>query len=185
MHCLCATAGDGTDAAKEGPAKEGGDDAAAANAGDADTATAADGADGADKAEPADGAPKDSGPVESPPATTDEGGAAPADAIAPASTEGGAAVEAPVAKPGADKVEDEDANSRFMHVYRKDAFLVFRSICKLSMKELHSKDTLDPKSHELRSKLLSLELQLAILQNAGPVFRSDPLFIEVVIKYVI
>jgi brefeldin A-inhibited guanine nucleotide-exchange protein len=55
-------------------------------------------------------------------------------------------------------------------------------MCKLSMKDL-PRDVVDPKSHELRSKLLSLQLQLTILQNAGPVFKSDPLFIDVVIKY--
>lgn len=72
---------------------------------------------------------------------------------------------------------------RFGHVFRKDAYLVFRSMCKLSMPDLANKDAVDSKSHELRSKILSLELQLAILQSAGEVFCSDPLFIDVVIKY--
>ena len=31
----------------------------------------------------------------------------------------------------------------------------------------------DPKSHELRSKVLSLQLILSVVQNAGPVFRFD------------
>ena len=49
-------------------------------------------------------------------------------------------------------------DSKFGHVFRKDAFLVFRSMCKLSMKNLPEKDAVDPKSHELRSKILSLEV---------------------------
>jgi brefeldin A-inhibited guanine nucleotide-exchange protein len=80
-------------------------------------------------------------------------------------------------------VDDATELARFGHVYRKDAFLVFRSMCKLSMKELPNKDVIDAKSHELRSKILSLELQLSILQSAAEVFTSDPLFIDVVIKY--
>jgi hypothetical protein len=60
---------------------------------------------------------------------------------------------------------------------------VFRSMCKLSMKELPGKDVVDLKSHELRSKVLSLELLLAILQAAGPQFQTDPMFIEIVVKY--
>eukprot|EP00054_Salpingoeca_dolichothecata_P019245 m.119519 g.119519 ORF g.119519 m.119519 type:complete len:1767 (+) comp23182_c0_seq1:115-5415(+) len=74
-------------------------------------------------------------------------------------------------------------DTKFGHVYRKDAFLVFRSMCKLSMKQLPDKDVVDAKSHELRSKILSLELQLSILQNAGKGFKSDPLFIDAVQQY--
>jgi brefeldin A-inhibited guanine nucleotide-exchange protein len=98
---------------------------------------------------------------------------------------GEAEVEDGRSSPTGDEKEgaDEDVNSRFLHVYRKDAFLVFRSMCKLSMAVLPNKEVIDSKSHELRSKLLSLELQLSILQNAGPVFQSDPLFIDVVVKY--
>ncbi|EDQ86494.1 uncharacterized protein MONBRDRAFT_33770 [Monosiga brevicollis MX1] len=71
---------------------------------------------------------------------------------------------------------------RYGHVYRKDAFLVLRSMCKLSMKDLPAKE-IDAKSHELRSKILSLELQLAILQSAGDWFRQDPLFIDGIKQY--
>ncbi|KAK7921931.1 hypothetical protein WMY93_008833 [Mugilogobius chulae] len=54
--------------------------------------------------------------------------------------------------------------AKFSHILQKDAFLVFRSLCKLSMKPL-SDGPPDPKSHELRSKVLSLQLLLSILQN--------------------
>ncbi len=39
------------------------------------------------------------------------------------------------------------------------------------------------RSHELRSKVLSLELLLSILQNAGPVFRTNEMFINAIKQY--
>lgn len=71
---------------------------------------------------------------------------------------------------------------KFSHITQKDAFLVFRSLCKLSMKPL-SDAPLDPKSHELRSKILSLELMLSCLQNAGPVFCSHEMFVTAIKQY--
>jgi brefeldin A-inhibited guanine nucleotide-exchange protein len=41
----------------------------------------------------------------------------------------------------------------------------------------------DPKSHELRSKILSLQLLLGILQNAGPVLRSNEMFVIAIKQY--
>lgn len=74
------------------------------------------------------------------------------------------------------------AASKFTHVLQKDAFLVFRALCKLSMKPLPEGQP-DPKSHELRSKILSLHLLLSILQNAGPIFRSNDMFIMAIKQY--
>ncbi|XP_052777069.1 brefeldin A-inhibited guanine nucleotide-exchange protein 1-like isoform X4 [Mya arenaria] len=76
----------------------------------------------------------------------------------------------------------EVGHGAFSHVLQKDAFLVFRSLCKLSMKPLADGPP-DPKSHELRSKVLSLELLLSILQNAGPVFRTNDMFINAIKQY--
>lgn len=70
----------------------------------------------------------------------------------------------------------------FPHILQKDAFLVFRSLCKLSMKQLPDAP-LDPKSHELRSKILSLQLLLACLQNAGQVFKTNEMFISAIKQY--
>lgn len=39
------------------------------------------------------------------------------------------------------------------------------------------------RSHELRSKILSLQLLLSILQNAGPVFRTNDMFINAIKQY--
>uniref|UniRef100_A0A8W4FGK8 ADP ribosylation factor guanine nucleotide exchange factor 2 n=1 Tax=Sus scrofa TaxID=9823 RepID=A0A8W4FGK8_PIG len=72
--------------------------------------------------------------------------------------------------------------ARFSHILQKDAFLVFRSLCKLSMKPL-GEGPPDPKSHELRSKVVSLQLLLSVLQNAGPVFRTHEMFINAIKQY--
>ncbi|KAI4470125.1 guanyl-nucleotide exchange factor [Holotrichia oblita] len=77
---------------------------------------------------------------------------------------------------------DTTITAKFTHILQKDAFLVFRALCKLSMKPLPD-GTPDPKSHELRSKILSLHLLLSILQNAGPVFRSNEMFITAIKQY--
>lgn len=77
---------------------------------------------------------------------------------------------------------DAIVTAKFTHILQKDAFLVFRALCKLSMKPLPEGQP-DPKSHELRSKVLSLHLLLLILQNAGPVFRSNEMFIMAIKQY--
>lgn len=77
---------------------------------------------------------------------------------------------------------DNVVTAKFTHILQKDAFLVFRALCKLSMKPLPD-GIIDEKSHELRSKVLSLHLLLSILQNAGPVFRSNEMFIMAIKQY--
>ncbi|RZF39341.1 hypothetical protein LSTR_LSTR000862 [Laodelphax striatellus] len=72
--------------------------------------------------------------------------------------------------------------AQFTHILQKDAFIVFRALCKLSMKPLPDGQP-DPKSHELRSKILSLSLLLSILQSAGPVFRSNAMFVTAIKQY--
>lgn len=39
------------------------------------------------------------------------------------------------------------------------------------------------RSHELRSKVLSLQLLLSILQNAGPIFKTNEMFINAIKQY--
>ncbi|XP_049777392.1 brefeldin A-inhibited guanine nucleotide-exchange protein 1 [Schistocerca cancellata] len=77
---------------------------------------------------------------------------------------------------------DTAVTAKFTHILQKDAFLVFRALCKLSMKPLPEGQP-DPKSHELRSKILSLHLLLSILQNAGPVFRANEMFVTAIKQY--
>lgn len=66
----------------------------------------------------------------------------------------------------AEEEDDED------EIYIKDAFLVFRAMCKLSIKTLPPDQLLDLKSHGMRSKLLSLHLVHTILNNHMAVFTS-------------
>ncbi|KIM46215.1 hypothetical protein M413DRAFT_441285 [Hebeloma cylindrosporum] len=58
-------------------------------------------------------------------------------------------------------------------LFVKDAFLVFRALCKLTMKPLNNESERDLKSHPMRSKLLSLQLVLTVLNSHMPLF-VDP-----------
>ncbi|XP_057686488.1 brefeldin A-inhibited guanine nucleotide-exchange protein 2 isoform X3 [Corythoichthys intestinalis] len=82
----------------------------------------------------------------------------------------------------AETLQGPHSASRFSHILQKDAFLVFRSLCKLSMKPLADGPP-DPKSHELRSKIVSLQLLLSVLQGAGPVFRTHEMFVNAIKQY--
>ncbi|KAK5175846.1 guanine nucleotide exchange protein for ADP-robosylation factor [Saxophila tyrrhenica] len=57
-------------------------------------------------------------------------------------------------------------------IYVKDAFLVFRAMCKLSTKPLRKEDAVDIKSQGMRSKLLSLHIIHTVLFNHSIVFTS-------------
>ncbi|KAI1892875.1 hypothetical protein AGOR_G00138030 [Albula goreensis] len=82
----------------------------------------------------------------------------------------------------AEAMQGGPTTARFSHILQKDAFLVFRSLCKLSMKPLADGPP-DPKSHELRSKVVSLQLLLSVLQGAGPVFRTHEMFVNAIKQY--
>ncbi|XP_066526560.1 brefeldin A-inhibited guanine nucleotide-exchange protein 2 [Hoplias malabaricus] len=82
----------------------------------------------------------------------------------------------------AEVMHNTQTAARFSHILQKDAFLVFRSLCKLSMKPLADGPP-DPKSHELRSKVVSLQLLLSVLQGAGPVFRTHEMFVNAIKQY--
>ncbi|PPQ94949.1 hypothetical protein CVT25_003921 [Psilocybe cyanescens] len=58
-------------------------------------------------------------------------------------------------------------------LFVKDAFLVFRALCKLTMKPLNTESERDLKSHGMRSRLLSLQLVLTVLNSHMPLF-VDP-----------
>eukprot|EP00124_Ichthyophonus_hoferi_P000741 Ihof_evm1s30 gene=Ihof_evmTU1s30 len=74
--------------------------------------------------------------------------------------------------------------NKFDHVCYVDAYIVFRSLCKLSMKDVPaSANALDLKSHEMRNKILSLELLLVVLQSSGPYFQNAEQFIAAVKQY--
>ncbi|KDN52673.1 hypothetical protein K437DRAFT_292798 [Tilletiaria anomala UBC 951] len=60
----------------------------------------------------------------------------------------------------------------------KDAFLVLRALCKLSMKPLGAESERDLRSHGMRSKLLSLHLILTILKSHMQVFQDSSIVIH-------
>ncbi|KAL8718011.1 MAG: hypothetical protein Q9225_004813 [Loekoesia sp. 1 TL-2023] len=64
---------------------------------------------------------------------------------------------------------DEDEEDE---IYVKDAFLVFRSMCRLSTKILPQDQQQDTKSSNMRSKLISLSLIRSLLNNHMAVFTS-------------
>jgi len=66
------------------------------------------------------------------------------------------------------------------HFVFTDCYLVFRALCKLSMKDIPKEATAD--SIDMKSKVLSLDLLYTILENSGPVFRSFDKFINSAIK---
>ncbi|CEN61183.1 Putative Guanine nucleotide exchange factor [Aspergillus calidoustus] len=89
------------------------------------------------------------------------------------------AQSAPVAtgedKDTADATSDEDDVDE---IYVKDAFLVFRALCKLSHKILSHEQQQDLKSQNMRSKLLSLHLIHYLINNHVAVFTSPHLTIR-------
>ena len=73
----------------------------------------------------------------------------------------------------------------FPSAAHRDAFLIFRALCKLSMKgDEEGGEAGDgvPDAVALQSKVLSLELLLLVLERSGQAFRSGSKFIEVIRK---
>ncbi|KAJ8100575.1 hypothetical protein POJ06DRAFT_275643 [Lipomyces tetrasporus] len=63
-------------------------------------------------------------------------------------------------------------------LFIRDAFLVFRAMCKLSIKAIDATDKPDMRSHAMRSKLLSLHLVYTILSAHMIVFTSQDVIIR-------
>ena len=66
-------------------------------------------------------------------------------------------------------------------VLQKDAFLVFRALCKLSIRNADA--TAGSEVTTLRGKVLALELLKVLLENSGPTFRSGDRFIGAIKQY--
>lgn len=66
---------------------------------------------------------------------------------------------------------DEDLEVQIGNKLRRDAFLVFRALCKLSMKTPPKEASADPQL--MRGKIVALELLKILLENAGAVFRTS------------
>ncbi|KAG2437305.1 hypothetical protein HXX76_005962 [Chlamydomonas incerta] len=109
--------------------------------------------------------------------------AAAAAPVAPAASAAGAGAVA-----GSGKASDggsgvpvvADAASRTA-VLQRDAFLVFRALCKLSIRTNDATSANDPSA--IRGKVLALELVKVLLENSGPVFRRADKFLAAIRQY--
>ncbi|CAA7052512.1 unnamed protein product [Microthlaspi erraticum] len=77
--------------------------------------------------------------------------------------------------------KDDDLEVQIENKLRRDAFLVFRALCKLSMKTAPKESSTDPQS--MRGKILALELLKILLENAGAVFRTSERFLGAIKQY--
>jgi brefeldin A-inhibited guanine nucleotide-exchange protein len=85
--------------------------------------------------------------------------------------------------------------------YFKNAYYVFRALCKLSDRDIKDKANTDPKYEtnifnyfliicfvyrtnlDLKSRIFSLRLIMQILQTSGPIFRSSEDFLYIIKTY--
>eukprot|EP00004_Rigifila_ramosa_P010008 TRINITY_DN2179_c0_g1_i5.p1 TRINITY_DN2179_c0_g1~~TRINITY_DN2179_c0_g1_i5.p1 ORF type:complete len:2300 (+),score=531.60 TRINITY_DN2179_c0_g1_i5:376-6900(+) len=77
--------------------------------------------------------------------------------------------------------EDKDEQTLFADIYQKDGYVVFRALCKQSLKQLP--DSVAPDSIDMRSKILALEMLHIILENSGTLFASSEKFIQAIRQY--
>lgn len=76
---------------------------------------------------------------------------------------------------------DDDLEVQIGNKLRRDAFLVFRALCKLSMKTPPKEAMSDPQL--MRGKIVALELLKILLENAGTVFRTSDRFLGAIKQY--
>ncbi|KAI3693295.1 hypothetical protein L6452_33129 [Arctium lappa] len=76
---------------------------------------------------------------------------------------------------------DDDIEVQIGNKLRRDAFLVFRALCKLSMKTPPKDVLADPQL--MRGKIVALELLKILLENAGSVFRTSERFLGAIKQY--
>ena len=84
-------------------------------------------------------------------------------------TSGNDGVPAITVQPDGSDITEEDEEDE---IFIKDAFLVFRAMCKLSTKTLRVEETVDLKSQGMRSKLLSLHIIQTTIFNHHAIFTS-------------
>ncbi|XP_047334488.1 brefeldin A-inhibited guanine nucleotide-exchange protein 2-like [Impatiens glandulifera] len=76
---------------------------------------------------------------------------------------------------------DDDMEVQIGNKLRRDAFLVFRALCKLSMKTPPKEALVDPQL--MRGKIVALELLKILLENAGAIFRTSERFLGAIKQY--
>ncbi|XP_076951950.1 brefeldin A-inhibited guanine nucleotide-exchange protein 2-like [Bidens hawaiensis] len=77
--------------------------------------------------------------------------------------------------------KDDDSDVQIGNKLRRDAFLVFRALCKLSMKTPPKEALSDPQL--MRGKIVALELLKILLENAGAIFRTSERFLGAIRQY--
>ncbi|XP_074327458.1 brefeldin A-inhibited guanine nucleotide-exchange protein 2-like [Apium graveolens] len=77
--------------------------------------------------------------------------------------------------------KDDDMEVQIGNKLRRDAFLVFRALCKLSMKTPPKEALADPTL--MRGKIIALELLKILLENAGAIFRTSERFLGAIKQY--
>ncbi|KAG6400469.1 hypothetical protein SASPL_137303 [Salvia splendens] len=81
----------------------------------------------------------------------------------------------------ADGEGDDHLEVQIGNKLRRDAFLVFRALCKLSMKTPPKDVLADPRA--MKGKILALELLKILLENAGAIFRTNERFLDAIKQY--
>ncbi|KAL0913421.1 hypothetical protein M5K25_016882 [Dendrobium thyrsiflorum] len=76
---------------------------------------------------------------------------------------------------------DDDDEVQIGNRLRRDAFLVFRALCKLSMKTQPKEALADPS--QMKGKIVALELLKILLENAGAIFRTTERFLGAIKQY--
>ncbi|KAK6162478.1 hypothetical protein DH2020_002319 [Rehmannia glutinosa] len=76
---------------------------------------------------------------------------------------------------------DDDLEVQIGNKLRRDAFLVFRALCKLSMKTPPKDAATDPQA--MKGKIVALELLKILLENAGAIFRTSERFLDAIKQY--
>ncbi|KAL0373565.1 UNVERIFIED_CONTAM: Brefeldin A-inhibited guanine nucleotide-exchange protein 2 [Sesamum radiatum] len=76
---------------------------------------------------------------------------------------------------------DDDLEVQIGNMLKRDAFLVFRALCKLSMKTPPKDAMADPQV--MKGKILALELLKILLENAGAIFRTSERFLDAIKQY--
>ncbi|KAL0429002.1 UNVERIFIED_CONTAM: Brefeldin A-inhibited guanine nucleotide-exchange protein 2, partial [Sesamum radiatum] len=76
---------------------------------------------------------------------------------------------------------DDDLEVQIGNKLKRDAFLVFRALCKLSMKTPPKDAAADPQA--MKGKIVALELLKILLENAGAIFRTSERFLDAIKQY--
>ncbi|KAG0363033.1 hypothetical protein BC939DRAFT_495436 [Gamsiella multidivaricata] len=93
---------------------------------------------------------------------------------------------ATVVTPEPDKLKEptpHEAAIAACRVSRQDAYLTFRLLCKLSLRADITPNNAQQEELSIRGRALVLELILSMMNNSGPVFQSDNLFVGAVRQY--